>query len=125
MRNKPAFVLLIDDSAPVRRCLRTLFENAGFVCAEAEDGAEAVEQAGRLRPDLIVLDFSMPTMNGLETAPLLKKKLPQTPIIMFTSFATEGLKDLALAAGVSAVLSKDQTAHIISRAKSLLNSPSC
>jgi DNA-binding NarL/FixJ family response regulator len=123
MKTKPSSVLLIDDSAVVRMCLRTLFENAGFICAEAENGALAVEQAGRLKPDLIVLDFSMPMMNGLDTAPLLKEKLPQTPIIMFTSFATEGLVDLALKAGVSAVLSKDQTAHLISRAESLMNSP--
>ncbi len=84
----------------------------------------AVEEAGRLKPDIIVLDFSMPRMNGLEAAPLLRKMLPQTPIIMFTMFASEVFATAATAAGVTAVLSKEQSAtHLVTKAEALLKSP--
>lgn len=114
-------VLLVDDNTLVRRGLRTLFESAGFVCCESQNGAEAIERVKELQPDLIVLDFSMPVMNGLEAAPLLKKILPQTPIIMFTMFANPALAKLAVAAGVTALVSKDEAVtQLIPKAESLL-----
>ena len=63
-------VLLVDDSATVREAVRPLFDfHPDFeVCGEAEHGREAVEKAPSLRPDLIILDLSMPVMNGLEAA---------------------------------------------------------
>ena len=80
-------VLLVDDNAVVRIAVRRLvrlppnFEVVG----EAEHGREAVEKAPSLRPDLIVLDLSMPVMNGLEAAPLLIKILPNVWLILFTA----------------------------------------
>jgi CheY-like chemotaxis protein len=116
-------VLLVDDNTLVRRGLRTLFESAGFVCSESQNGAEAIERVRELKPDLIVLDFSMLVMNGLEAAPLLKKILPQTPIIMFTMFANPALAKLAVAAGVTAVVSKDEAlTQLLPKAESLLKS---
>ena len=68
-----------------------------------------------------MLDYSMPAMNGLEATPLLKKLLPQTPIIMFTMFANRVFAAEAPAAGVTAVFSKDQAGtHLIPKAESLL-----
>ena len=66
-------ILLVDDSATVRGVVRPLFDShPNFeVCGEAEHGREAVEKAPSLRPDLIVLDLSMPVMNALDAAPLL------------------------------------------------------
>lgn len=114
-------VLLVDDHELVRSLLRESFESAGFVCGEAENGAHAVAQAEQLRPDLIVLDLSMPVMNGLEAAPLLKKKLPRTPIILFTMHASEVLTQVATAAGIAAVVSKQRTmAELVAKAHSLL-----
>jgi DNA-binding NarL/FixJ family response regulator len=67
----------------------------------------------------------MPVMNGLEAAPLLKRLLPQTPILMFTMFANEIFAKEAIAAGVTAVFSKDQAGtHLIPKAVSLLRSAS-
>lgn len=123
MTPKSPTVLLIDDSAAVRKSLCTMFESIGFECSESENGAEAVQHAGRLKPDLIVLDFSMPVMNGLEAAPLLKKILPLTPIIMFTLFANPEFAKKAVAAGVTALCGKDEAGHLIRQVESLLRLP--
>jgi two-component system nitrate/nitrite response regulator NarL len=87
----------------------------GFVCVEAENGAQGLELAERLQPNLIVLDFSMPVMNGLEAAPLFKKKFPETPIIMFTMFSNDAFAKVAVAAGVTEVISKHNASHLMPR----------
>jgi CheY-like chemotaxis protein len=117
-RNKS--ILLVDDNAILRKSLRQLFEGAGFVCSEAENGAQGLELAERLHPNLIVLDFSMPVMSGLEAAPLLKEKFPQTPIIMFTMFANDAFAKVAVAACVTEVIPKDKASHLLPRVGSLL-----
>ena len=78
----PYSVLLVDDNRLIRKLLRRMFEAIGYVCSESENGEQAVAEAGQFKPDLIVLDYSMPVMNGLQAAPLLKKILPHTPILM-------------------------------------------
>lgn len=114
-------VLIVDDHDMVRKPLRESFESEGFTCGEAENGAQAVKLAEELRPDLIVLDLSMPVMNGIEAAPLLRKILPQTPIIMFTMHASKELMQLAMGIGVSAVVSKaEAVTHVVRKAHALL-----
>jgi CheY-like chemotaxis protein len=106
-------ILLVDDKAFLRRILRDYLEQQPnwVVCGEAEDGVDAIVKAQQLRPDLIVLDFSMPVMNGLEAAKHLKSLLPDTPIVMFTTFDSPQIEKAALAAGICSVESKsDQTA---------------
>jgi DNA-binding NarL/FixJ family response regulator len=106
-------ILLVDDKAFLRRILRDYLEQQPnwVVCGEAEDGVDAIVKAQQLRPDLIVLDFSMPVMNGLEAAKHLKTLLPETPIVMFTTFDSLQIEKEALAAGIDSVKSKsDQTA---------------
>lgn len=97
-----------------------MFEASGFVCSESENGQQAISDAGRHKPDLIVLDFSMPVMNGLQAAPLLKKMHPQTPIIMFTMFASEAVAAEARAAGIAVVFTKDQATRLIPKAELLM-----
>jgi PleD family two-component response regulator len=78
-------VLITDEHPSIRFLLRSLVETEQFtVCGEAANGAEAIEKAKELAPDLILLDFSMPGMNGGETAKVLKKSMPQVRIILFT-----------------------------------------
>lgn len=125
MDQQNKIVLLVDDNAVLRKALRVMFEAAGFTCAESQNGAQGLEQADELQPDLIVLDFSMPVMNGLEAAPRFKKKFPHIPIVMFTMFANDAFAKLAASAGVTAVISKENAAtHLLPKVVSLLKSPS-
>lgn len=104
----PKCILVVDDFEPIRREIRAFFESrSGFeVCGEAVDGLDAIRKAQELKPDLIVMDLSMPQMNGIEAAPILKKMLPQTPIVLFTSHhrALNGYD--AQAVGIDAVVPK-------------------
>jgi PleD family two-component response regulator len=82
----PKTVLVADDNPTIRKMLCRMFEKEEHydLCAEAEDGKQAIELALQHRPDLIILDLSMPVMNGLEAAHELKKLMPKVPIILFT-----------------------------------------
>jgi DNA-binding NarL/FixJ family response regulator len=73
----------------IRRLIRNFLEsNPGFeVCGEAVDGVDAIEKAAELKPDLIILDLSMPRMNGLEAARVLKSRMKSLPVILCTNYA--------------------------------------
>ena len=119
-------VLLVDDNAVVRFFVRQLFESQPDfeISGEAENGTDAVEKAGTLRPDLIILDLIMPVMNGLDAAPLLKKLLPHTLIILFTQQEGVEVERLAQEAGIDAVVSKSQAAsELVLKAQAMLASP--
>jgi DNA-binding NarL/FixJ family response regulator len=83
-------ILVADDSPLIRKMLCQLFEREDDydMCAEAANGQEAIELALKHRPDLIILDFAMPILNGLHAARKLKKIMPEVPIILFTQHAT-------------------------------------
>ncbi len=118
----PKRVLIVDDHAAVRRAVRSVLESqAEFeVCGEAENGRVAIDKAQRLRPDLIVLDLSMPVMNGLEAARVLRATMPALPILMYTSFATSNLTREALAAGASKVATKSSPPALVKDLRTLL-----
>jgi CheY-like chemotaxis protein len=82
-------VLVADDNPTIRKILCRVFEaEADYdLCAQATNGQEAIEQALKHRPELIILDFSMPVMNGMDAARKLKKLMPDIPIILFTQHA--------------------------------------
>jgi CheY-like chemotaxis protein len=103
-------VLVADDHRVVRGLVRSMFEARGFEVSDVENGAEAVEKAQEFRPDLVVLDLSMPVMNGLEAARKLKVAMPSLPLLMFTNHISSILEDEAEAAGISAVVSKAESA---------------
>ena len=76
------------------------------ICGEAVDGLDTIEQAKTLKPDLVLLDLSMPRMNGVEVASVLKKTTPSILIILFTMHSENIGRALTSAIGVNAVLSK-------------------
>jgi CheY-like chemotaxis protein len=99
--------LVVDDNPAIRKKLTAAFLSNGFkTCAEAENGKVAIELASQVRPDIIVLDLSMPVMNGLEAAPRLRRIFPDKPIILFTLYGESLSKTEASKAGLSLVLSK-------------------
>jgi len=101
-------ILVVDDNAPIRGLVREFIEaRPGFeICGEAIDGAEGIQKCRELKPDLIVLDFLMPRLNGLQAALILHEIVPNTPIILFTFYKDAIPGDLAQAAGVTSILSK-------------------
>ena len=114
-------VLLVDDHESVRLGLRRAFESSGFTCVEATHGAHAVALISVFVPDLIVTDLSMPVMNGIDAATILRKRLPHTPIILYTMHADAGVERLAAAVGVTAVVSKsDPVGDLLKKAHSLV-----
>lgn len=118
-------VLLVDDNPVVRSLVRHLIElEPDFeISGEAENGRDAIENAENLKPDLIILDLVMPVMSGLDAAPLLRKLLPDTRIILFTVQEGREVERLAHAAGIHAVVSKNQAvSKLILQARSLLAS---
>ena len=102
-------VLIADDNALIRRLLSAALTESGWiVCAEAASGREGIAKAQEPRPDIIILDLAMPDMNGLETARLIKRTLPTTPLLMFTTHYAPGLEQEANAAGIQKVISKEE-----------------
>ena len=101
-------VLIVDASVFVRHALYELFtRQSDFdVCGVAENGREAIDVAGQLHPDLIVLDLSMSMMNGLEAARGLRRVLPTVLIIMYSAFEDGLSEKQAKLVGISAVVSK-------------------
>jgi DNA-binding NarL/FixJ family response regulator len=94
----------------------------GFeVCGEAADGVEAIEQAKKLKPDLIVLDLVMPRMNGAEAASILNQTMPKTPIVLLTLYKNVLGSALASAVGVKAIIDKtDGMGKLVACVRSLL-----
>ncbi len=118
-------VLIVDDNAHIRQALRDLFKReANFeICGEAENGKVAIEKAKELSPDLIVLDLSMPVMNGIEAARALKRLMPRVPLIMYSAFGDRFAEQQARLIGISEIVSKSENPSVlIQKARSLLYS---
>lgn len=114
-------IMLVDDSPAMRHGLRRQFEDAGWVvCGEAANGEEALAKAAQLHPQVILLDLSMPGINGLTAARRLKLALPETHLILFTGHGDLFKSNEANAAGISAVFSKGESVtRLLDKAKTL------
>jgi signal transduction histidine kinase len=101
-------VLLVDDEADLRKLLRLVLERSGRyeVVAEAEDGARALELAEVHRPEVVLLDLSMPRLDGLETLPRLRALLPDARVVVLSGYAAHGAAGPATQAGADVYLEK-------------------
>ena len=115
-------ILVADDQSHVRSALRMLLERHEdwSVCGEAGDGIEAVKRAIDLQPDVVLLDISMPKLDGLTAAPLIREKAPNSHIIFLTLHHSLGFARIAANQGASAYVTKSLvTSHLISAIEAL------
>jgi DNA-binding NarL/FixJ family response regulator len=119
----PKQILIVDDDSSVRHAIRTFIENRSpFDVTEAVDGDEALRKAAVLKPDLIVLDLSMPTANGVEVAALLRSRTPRTPVVIYTMYGDLVRESLAKILGIAALVPKsDGVAKLLSRIQALID----
>jgi len=117
-------ILIVDDDTCVRHAIRTFIENRSrFAVTEAVDGREALQKAAVLKPDLIVLDLSMPTANGVDVAALLRSRTPSTPVVIYTMYGDIIRESLAKILGIAALVPKsDGVAKLLSRIQALIDS---
>lgn len=116
MTAAPYRIVVADDHAVVRRGLRSLLETQpGIeVCSEASTGAEALELVNSLKPDLVVLDLTMPEMNGLDVTRAIREASPSTAVLVLTMHFSEELAREALRAGALAyVLKSDADSELL------------
>lgn len=101
-------VVICDDTSGIRLLLREMLGSvpAVRVVGEAGNGRDAVELAGKHAPDVMVLDISMPVMDGIEAIPLIHEASPHTSIVVLSGFSSQQVKDRALAAGAAEYVEK-------------------
>jgi DNA-binding NarL/FixJ family response regulator len=101
-------ILIVDDSEHVRRGVKALIssEKSWEVCGEAEDGREGIQKARELQPDLVLLDLSMPDVNGLEVARCMRQDLRNTKILIMSQNDPIELLPPAIAAGADGCVDK-------------------
>jgi DNA-binding NarL/FixJ family response regulator len=106
-------ILIADDHEIFRKGLRSLVESApGWeVCGEAANGVEALEEARKLAPDVIIMDIGMPYLNGLDATKQIRKELPQIRVLVLSQHDSSPMLTAAIDAGASAYITKAQAAH--------------
>ena len=119
----PKRILIADDNEDIRRVIRWFLESrtACEVCGEAVDGVDAIEKARTLHPDLILLDYSMPAMNGIEAGAVFRAILPEVPVIMFTNHDTGAIEPSAVSVGIRAVVPKTDIGRLAGHLEALLS----
>lgn len=107
MADPPIKVMVVDDTVHVRRMLRNMLELDGFVvAAEAGSAEEALATIDAADPDVVVIDYKMPDVNGLETAARIRARRTEQVMILYTAFVDPELEQQAREVGVSVVLGK-------------------
>jgi DNA-binding NarL/FixJ family response regulator len=114
-------VLIVDDSDTIRRMLGTILRSRRWtVCGEAENGQSGVKQFRELKPDVVLLDLSMPDINGIEVAKQMSASDPTVPLILFTILEIEGIENTAREAGIRAIVPKIEAWNLIGSIESLV-----
>jgi len=116
-------ILIVDDNPAVRRYLRAILEQqeSWRVCGEARTGAEALHQVLDSPPDLVVLDYQMPDLNGVDVAKQISERFPQIPILMVTLHLSRQLAEAAKEAGVRGACAKQDISSVVEAVDLLLH----
>jgi DNA-binding NarL/FixJ family response regulator len=115
-------ILLVDDNPSVRHYLRAILEQQASwqVCGEARNGAEALSKVLEAVPDLILLDYQMPDLNGVDVAKQICERFPDIPILMVTLHLSKQLSDVARLAGVRGACAKQDIGSVVEAVEVLL-----
>jgi two-component system invasion response regulator UvrY len=116
-------ILIVDDNPAVRRYLRAILEQQAswHVSGEARTGAEALQKVLEAPPDLIVLDYQMPDLNGVDIAKQIAEMFPKIPILMVTLHLSKQLADAAREAGVRGACAKQDIGSVVEAVDVLLH----
>ena len=117
-------ILIADDHEIVRRGMRSLFSLRAnwHVCGEAVDGQDAIEKACQLQPDVVLLDISMPLLNGLEAARVIRREVPQTQILIVSQHEAAHMRAKALEAGARGHVAKsDLSRELLAAVEAVLD----
>jgi DNA-binding NarL/FixJ family response regulator len=111
-------ILIADDNPMIRKMVRfTLEQHSRFeVCGEAFDGAEAIKETKRLKPDVVVINVTMPVLNGIEAARIIKATLPDAAIVILSTHADDRLIDEAKKIGARAYVAKARAGEALVKA---------
>ena len=104
----PRKILIVEDNQDSRELVVKVLKSKGYLTIEAEDGEEALEKARAEKPDLVLLDISLPKLNGYEVAQRLKamEEFQEIPIVAFTAHAMKGDREKVIVAGFEGYISK-------------------
>ena len=115
-------VLVVDDHAIIRKgvCAILSLREDIEVCGEAENGKEAVEKAIQLKPDLVIMDITMPVLSGFDASIRIRKALPDVPILFLSMHDSQTVRQACRRAGAQGYVSKSKAAALLLRAVDLL-----
>jgi CheY-like chemotaxis protein len=122
----PIRILLADDNYRVRPMLSKIISEADprwEVCAEVANGQEAVDRTAELKPDLVVLDFAMPVLDGISAGRRIREMLPHVPVLLYTFISSARIEHVAKEAGIHAVIEKADFRKLVEEIRRLVPGP--
>jgi DNA-binding NarL/FixJ family response regulator len=115
-------ILIVDDSETARRVVGKILRSRHWtICGEAENGRTGVERFHKMKPDVALLDLSMPDMMGIEAAQQMTVADPSVPLILFTIVITEGIGNAAREAGIRTIVPKSEVGNLVESIERIAN----